>query len=476
MRVRRAALRGRRDLWPGIGTPWAAAPSRLIRIGFATGVFGHLGCRRSSVVAPTRPVLVRIPAARTRGASVVSRRLRVLMVNDYGRPTGGAELQMLALRDGLRDRGHSVRLFSSDAALTDGYPLLADAACRGRTDLAQVASQTANPSAWTALRRELAAHPPDVVHIRMFLFQLSPLILPLLRDVPVLFQAAVYKAICPNGMKLLPDGTSCTLRAGRVCRTSGCISTRTWMAAMAQLAMVRRWRDTIDLSTALSRRMADLFEADGWGSMRVLGNGVDERPMRPPLPDRPLVVYAGRLSREKGVGTLLDAFLRVAADLPQARLHIAGAGPMEAELRARAAPLGDRVAFLGHLSRPEMEAAFAPAWAQAVPSLWHEPFGNVSTEAMMRGTAVVASDMGGQSDIVRDEVTGYLVPAGDAEALAARLTTILSDRALAERLGHAGRTVALDTFSRGRALDRIEDAYAETRRRHAAAQGARVPA
>ena len=122
--------------------------------------------------------------------------LRVLMINDYGMASGGAELQMLALRDGLRARGHSVRLFTSDAALVPGFPLLADRSCRGRTDAMQALSQTVNFSARAALREELAAYPPDVVHIRMFLWQLSPLILPVLRDVPVLFQAAVYKAIC----------------------------------------------------------------------------------------------------------------------------------------------------------------------------------------------------------------------------------------------------------------------------------------
>ena len=393
--------------------------------------------------------------------------LNVLMVNDYGRPNGGAELQMLALRDGLRRRGHAVRLFASDAELTPGFDLLADRACRGRTDIVQVLSQTANLSAARELRRELAEHPPDIVHVRMFLWQLSPLILPLLRDVPVLFQAAVYKAICPNGLKLHPDGSACTVRAGLVCRSSGCLATKTWLSTMVQLAMVRRWRGAIDHSAALSRRMADLFERDGWGGMTVLPNGVDEAPMRPPIAGPPLATYAGRLSREKGIETLLEAFGRVRHRLPEAELAIAGAGPLEDELRARAAP-GDGVRFLGHLPRAEMEAVFGRAWVQSVPSLWHEPFGNVSTEAMMRGTPVIASDVGGQSDIVQDGRTGYLVPPGDAEALADRLWRILSDRNHAEELGREGRRVARTRFSRAAALDRLEEAYQETIRRFAA--------
>ena len=388
--------------------------------------------------------------------------LRVLMINDYGMASGGAELQMLALRDGLRARGHSVRLFTSDAALVPGFPLLADRSCRGRTDAMQALSQTVNFSARAALREELAAYPPDVVHIRMFLWQLSPLILPVLRDVPVLFQAAVYKAICPNGMKLRPDGSDCNVPAGRVCLTEGCVARATWASTMVQLALVRRWRGAIDTVSALSRRMAEKFEAEGWGNIRVLPNGVDEAPMRPALPTEPIVAYAGRLSREKGVGILLDAFTRVAADIPAARLVIAGTGPLEAELRSRAAPLGDRVVFLGHLPRPDMEERFRSAWVQVVPSLWHEPFGNVTTEAMMRGTAVIAADVGGQSDITRDGQTGYLVPPGDVTALAERLRLVLSDRDHAEALGRAGRETALREYSRARSVEQTLDAYRDT--------------
>ncbi len=385
--------------------------------------------------------------------------LKILLVNDYAVANGGAELQMLAIRDGLRARGHRVRLFASDASLVPGWPVLADRICRGRTDLAQVATQTANPSAFAAMRREIAEHRPDIVHIRMFLWQLSPLILPALGGTPTLYQAAVYKAICPTGLKLLPDGAICDRQPGRVCLTGGCVRPRTWAAAMAQLALLRLWRHRIDRVAALSGRMAGLFTDAGWGPVEVLSNGVDARPGRPPLGGVPIVAYAGRLAREKGVETLLAAFARIAASQPDARLLIAGTGPLEDDLRARAAPLGARVTFLGHLPRAEMERAFDAAWVQVVPSLWHEPFGNVSTEAMMRGTAVIAADVGGQSDIVRPGTTGWLVPPGDAAALADRLGWVLAERARAEAMGAEGRRIALAEYSRDAVLDRLEETY-----------------
>jgi glycosyltransferase involved in cell wall biosynthesis len=94
-----------------------------------------------------------------------------------------------------------------------------------------------------------------------------------------------------------------------------------------------------------------------------------------------------------------------------------------------------------------------------VPSRWPEPFGLTATEAMMRGTAVVASDIGGLADIVEDGVTGMRVPAGDEAALGSALVQILSDRMYAERLGAAARARARDAFTLDRCLASFERLY-----------------
>ncbi|NEQ25167.1 MAG: glycosyltransferase, partial [Microcoleus sp. SIO2G3] len=127
--------------------------------------------------------------------------MKILLLHDYGTATGGAELQMLSLRQGLRDRGHEVRLLASRAQVVNS-PLMSEYTCFGTTSKMQVLSQVANPSAYLTLRQALHDFEPDVVHVRMFMWQLSPLILPLLRDRPCLYQTAVYKAICPLGTKV----------------------------------------------------------------------------------------------------------------------------------------------------------------------------------------------------------------------------------------------------------------------------------
>lgn len=388
--------------------------------------------------------------------------MKILLLHDYGTATGGAELQMLALRRGLRARGHEVRLFTSRATHVGGE-VLADDSCFGVTNRLQVLTQTYNPSAVRQLRRVLRAFQPDIVHARMILYQLSPAILPLLSSYPAIYQAAMYRAICLLGTRMLPDGSDCTHIAGRVCLKERCVTPQSWLMLMMQRMLWQRGRRVFSRYVALSHVMRETLETGGLSPVMVIHNGVPKRDMRAPLSGPPRVVYAGRLAREKGVDLLLRAFAATHRAVPTAALDIIGDGPLRESLvqTVDALHLTSSVRFLGHLTREQMEAECDSAWVQVVPSQWHEPFGNVSTEAMMRGTAVVASDVGGQRDIVRHEETGLLVPAQDEVAWAHAMTMLLTDRELAERYGAAGRARALESFSERACLDQWEALYGE---------------
>lgn len=387
--------------------------------------------------------------------------MKVLLLHDYGTATGGAELQMLALRRGLRERGHDVRLFTSRASYVPA-DVLADDDCFGLINTRlQVLTQTVNPSAVRRLRQVLRAFSPDVVHARMIMYQLSPAILPLLRGIPAIYQEATYKSICLTGTRVLPDGSGCRHIAGRVCLQERCVTPQSWAVLMLQRTLWLRGRHVFSRFVALSQAMKAELELGGLSPVHVMHNGVPERPMRAPLEGPPRLVFAGRLSPEKGVDRLLRAFAHVRAIVPDAVLDILGDGPLQASLHALAQSLGvsGAVHFHGHLMREAMETVCDRAWVQAVPSQWAEPFGNVSTEAMMRGTAVVASSVGGQRDIVEHEVTGLLLPPQDDDAWQRALVRLLSDRALAESFGAAGRERALERFSESASLDRWEAMY-----------------
>jgi glycosyltransferase involved in cell wall biosynthesis len=394
--------------------------------------------------------------------------MRVLLISDWGVPRGGAEVLTAALREELRGRGHDARVFASSVDGTAGF---SDYTCRGfdPSSPLQTVTRAANPFAAARLRRVLREFAPDVVHVRMCLSQLSVLILPLLYAVPAVYHAVNYEAICPTMEKLLPDDSTCEVPAGLVCLRGGCISARAWPVLMAQQRLWRRWRGAFDVILANSSATRRQLLSDGIQPVEVVWNGVAAREPRPPLSDPPTVGFAGRLTWSKGADMLIRAFAEVAPDVPDGRLLISGDGPERVRLERLAVDLGlgRAVRMFGHITRDQVETELEAAWVHVVPSRNAEPFGLVAAEAMMRGTAVIASRAGGLSEIVEHDNTGLLVAPGDERALVGALKSLLRDRGLADRMGAAGRTRALRSFTLARFTDRMVEHYDRARALHA---------
>ncbi len=386
--------------------------------------------------------------------------MKILLLNDYGAPIGGAEMLTYALRDALRRQGHDVRLFTSSAGtLSDSRT--ADYVCLGTLSRFRTLLQTLNPWAYFKLRRVLREFQPDVVHVRMFLTQLSPLILPLLRRVPALYHVVWYRAICLTGTKLLPDGAPCREPSGLACYRNRCVPLQDWVVLQLQTWLWKKWRHVFRHIVANSFAVQASLLADGVEPVEVIHNGVGIEPISRVLAAKPVAVFAGRLVPEKGVDVLLRAFGLVTRRIPEAQLFIAGAGPERAKLMAltERLDLTGNVVFLGHVAKGELEARFARAWVQVVPSRWAEPFGLVAVEAMMRGTAVVASAMGGLCEIVEHGHTGFLVPPNDPPVLGETLIAVLADRNKAEAMGDAGRDRAQTRFGLARQCDQFLTLY-----------------
>ena len=385
-------------------------------------------------------------------------------MNDFASPIGGAENITRSIRDELRRRGHDVRILACDVG-ADHPDAIADYTCRGYLGRFTALHATYNRDAARKIRSILQDFAPDLVHLRMFLTQISAAVLPALAEVPTLYHVTWYRAICPNGLKLLPDKSVCQIPAGLACVGNGCIPPWDFPFRMAQLAQLNMWRKYISHTIANSDALRRELELNGWSPVQRVWNGTPDREVRPPLTSPPTVVFAGRLVEEKGCEVLVKAFLRVATELPDASLRIAGSGPELGRLQAltHEAGISDRVTFLGQLTRPEMESTFNDAWVQVVPSICPEPFGVVISEAMMRGTPVIASRIGGMKEVVREGETGFLAAPGDSENLAQVLLHLLRKRNLAEGMGMAARAFALEHLSMRTFVDQIEAAYATAR-------------
>jgi glycosyltransferase involved in cell wall biosynthesis len=197
------------------------------------------------------------------------------------------------------------------------------------------------------------------------------------------------------------------------------------------------------LVIAASSSLADLARLLGARDVRVIPSGVDLPAEVGPEAEPPEVLYAGRLSAEKGVLELVEA----ARGLP---LVVAGDGP----LRFRVP--GAR----GFVPHDELQSLYARAAVVACPSR-REGFGVACLEAMAHGRPVVATGVGGLRDLVVDGETGLVVPPRDPAALREALERLLGDPGLRRRLGAAGRERARERFSWASVTDATLRAYAD---------------
>jgi glycosyltransferase involved in cell wall biosynthesis len=215
------------------------------------------------------------------------------------------------------------------------------------------------------------------------------------------------------------------------------------------------------------------------------------------------VMYAGRLSPEKGLHVLLDAFQLVAKRWPQATLEIIGPegaagqefvvalsdearvralaafyeGPYLAALQARLSPdVAERVFLCHRMPHPQLAARLRAATVFVHPAVWNEPFGMNVVEAMASGVPVIASRAGGPAETIVDSRTGVLVPPADVPALAEAILRLLPDEQLRRALGRAARRRAVELFSWDGIATKMLNLYQELRLEPAAGTPDQQPA
>jgi glycosyltransferase involved in cell wall biosynthesis len=346
--------------------------------------------------------------------------VRILVVNwnDAETPhAGGAEIHLHEIFGRLARGGHAVDLIASGWRGAAPEAVVADLRVRrygGRHTFALRARG--------AVRRALATAPYDVVVEDV---NKLPLYLPSLTRLP-------FCAIVPHLF-----GTTAFVEA------SWPMAATVWLAERPIPWGYRRaWFHAISESTR------DDLVARGVPRERitVIHPGVDAARYRPDPALRaptPVFLYVGRLKRYKGVETALRALAAARQVRADVTLEIAGQGDDRSRLERLAARLGlgAAVRFLGFVPEPDKQRLLRRAWAVVFASP-KEGWGITNVEAAASGTPAIASDSPGLRESVRHGETGFLVPHGDAAALAERMLALAADPALVARLGQAGRAFA----------------------------------
>lgn len=386
--------------------------------------------------------------------------MKILMVNKFLHPVGGAETYMLELGTYLEKQGHRVEYFGMEHpenTVGNTWGLYTTSMDFHRDSLlAQAAYPLKIIYSFEAKKRILTLleqFRPDVMHINNFHFHLTPSILLAAdayrrknsRDLRIIYTAHDSQLVCPNHLmfrrKQQQICSRCLSGSPVHCIWGRCIHNsflRSCLGALESIYWKRRNAyDIFDAIVCPSFFMKKQLDTNPVLASKttVLHNFVREKSTQN-AQKQPYILYFGRLSEEKGIHTLLN----VCCSLPHIPFVFAGQGPLETAVNQV-----PNVRYVGFLHGEELDTLIRNARFSVCPSECNEncPFSVI--ESMMLGTPVLGSNRGGIPELIEDGRTGWHFPSGDAQALRTQIERIWACSE-PEAFSAVCRTVKFDTL------------------------------
>jgi glycosyltransferase involved in cell wall biosynthesis len=341
--------------------------------------------------------------------------MKILLVHNQYQIPGGEEVVFEQERELLERAGHTVLTYCRTNYEAESYS--------GVRKFTLVKNIAWSADTTAAIGQLLRQEKPDVVHVHNTFMMISSSIFAACHEagVPVVQTLHNFRMFCPAA-NFIRDGKVCEECADHsLLRGIGHGCFRNSRAATATVALMiktqRQRRSYADFHIALSEFSRQKFIANGLAPEKlwVKPNFVSPDPGERGA-EGAYTIYAGRLSEEKGLDTLLNAWRQLQCDIP---LMIVGDGPLLGPLQKQAAELGlGSVTFAGRLSRPETQAAIKAARFLIAPSQCYENFPMGIAESFACGVPVVCSRLGGMKELVEAGHTGLHFTPGNAAELA----------------------------------------------------------
>jgi glycosyltransferase involved in cell wall biosynthesis len=399
--------------------------------------------------------------------------MKIALANNYYYVLGGSERVLFGDQEALQAAGHEVRPFaprdernnaSSSAAF---FPQVTDyLAARGAGRLKAAIDLVYSPAVGHAFGRFLDDFHPDVVHCHNIYGRLTTAILDAARRrrIPVVMTVHDLKLVCPAYLGLR-EGKPCQL-----CRDGGywrCVrwkchkQSRSASLVYAVESSFNRFADKYDgVSRFLcpSRFMQRSLIDSGIAEERTAyhPNALPLNAYNPRFEPGEYLLYVGRLSAEKGILTLLGALEQ--ANIP---LRIAGTGPLEAEIRSLIDERKLSVQMEGYCAGERLAELYRDSAFTVVPSEWYENASMAILESFAYGKPVLASDIGGNPELVVDGEAGRLFPSGNVERLAEMAREMWENRDELSNMGRRARRLMERRFNQGQRLSDLLSIYSD---------------
>ncbi len=317
------------------------------------------------------------------------------------------------------------------------------------------------------LARLLDEFTPDIAHGHLLYHHLSPSVVSLLHDrgIPTVMTAHDLKLACPAYTMFNRTGVCERCINGNVLNVIRYRCVRDSLATSGLVAVesgihkaLGLWRKNLDRIVAPSKFYRNKLIEWGWPEKQVtyIPNYIDSSAYEPQFAPGDYFFYFGRLTKQKGVETLI----RAVAD-SGLRLLLAGTGPDEAYLKSLVPAGTDRIEFLGYCTGDRLKQLIREARAVVLPSTWYENAPISVLEAYASGKPVIGAAIGGIPEMVRSE-TGLLFEAGETESLRECLLNVAAmPSGRIQEMGQEARALVSEQFTSERYFDRMRALYEE---------------
>jgi len=349
--------------------------------------------------------------------------MKILQVNKYYYPKGGADKYYLNLVNELKKRGHQVAVFAMQDKnnWSSNYSKYFSKNINWQKNkLINAFKIIYNFEAKKKFEQLIIDFKPDIIHYHNIYHQLSPSIITVAKKYGIknLMHLHDYKLICPN-YKLFTNNRVCQ-RCNKHkyynCILNKCQHESYFKSSLLALEMyihhpiLNIYQKNIDHFISPSQFLKNKFVEFGWDEKKfsVLVNPIDDDLLKQTISqEKNYLLYFGRLSQEKGIETLIDACLKT-----KQKLKIVGTG-LDYKLKYKS----ELIEFLDYKQGDELSIIISEAKAVVMPSIWYENMPLNILEALSLSKVVIASKIGGIPEIIKDKVNGFLFKAGDSDDL-----------------------------------------------------------
>lgn len=386
--------------------------------------------------------------------------MKVLMINKFLYPNGGSETYIFKLGECLKNKGHEVQYFGMEhegrcvGNRVNAYT--SDMDFHGGSKLSKLTyplKTIYSKEARKKIRLVLDDFKPDVCHINNFNYQLTPSIILEIKkwsrqtghDCRIIFTAHDYQLVCPNHMLNNPNThENCNKCLGGHfgnCVKGKCIhgsSAKSVIGMMeADFWKLKGTYKYIDKMICCSEFMKQKLDTNPvFASKTIVMHNFIDGVSHKDIQKEDYVLYFGRFSEEKGIGTLLE----VCRKLSDVRFIFAGTGPLEDSINGI-----PNIENVGFKTGDELADLIRKARFSIYPSEWYENCPFSVMESQMYGTPVLGADIGGIPELIKAGSTGELFESGNAGQLGETIERLWNDRTLTDKYSENCRNISFDT-------------------------------